>query len=282
MMVLLKLGSLCLLPLSAQEIPVDHHISGNDPIEIEADTSIICNEKQGQCVATGNAVAIRGKFKVNADKLTLHFQTVGKKHEMTHLTAHGHVVMSSPTQRAYGDNAHYDAGLDRLKLTGKNLKLEDEKGHLVARDSIEYWNKKQQGYAYGDAVAVFPKKQQLMKADTLVAHFRNAPGQESRQELDHIDALGNVFVSSPEEIITADNATYFADAELAELKDNVTITKGENQIHGGYATFNMKTNVAQLYGGKPGSKKTKRIHGLIIPKDAKTAHSTSLMKKSDK
>jgi lipopolysaccharide export system protein LptA len=283
-MIIKSLFSLCLSTVWAQNIPLDSGQKGNLPVTIEADVSVVCDDHKGQCVATGNAEAVRGTFKVNADTLVLHFEKTGSSHDVTALSAHGHVVMSTPSEKAYGDDAHYDMAQDRLKMTGHNLKLETDKQTLTARDSLEYWRPEQKGIAYGDAVAIFPEKKQLLKADTLEAYFRSVPGAEDKdkQELDHIEAINNVFLSSPEEIITGDRGTYHAKAEFAEIFDNVTLTKGENQIEGAYATFNVKTSVGQLYGSRPGDKNGKRIHGLIIPKDAKKARGSSLVKKKEK
>ena len=160
---ILKLLPLIIASAQAQEIQYDQDSTKDLPVEIEADNSIICNEHQGQCVATGNAVAIRGSFRVNADTLILHFKTVNKKQETTHLSAHGHVVMSTPNEKAYGDDAVYDLGTEKLKLTGSNLKLVTKDQILEAKDSLEYWRGTQQGFAIGEAVAIFPARKQIVE-----------------------------------------------------------------------------------------------------------------------
>ncbi|MBY0500818.1 MAG: hypothetical protein K2P93_02305 [Alphaproteobacteria bacterium] len=247
----------------------------NSPIIIEAEDSVVCDETAHKCVATGLAKAQKGTSTVYGDVLTVYF-TEGKERDITAMTADGHVRMETPTEKAYGDHAHYDVALDRVRLTGGNLKIVTPKEVLTARDSIEYWHTKNQGIARGNAVAQFPEKEELVQADTLVAYF--LPSSEKpeegkkKQEIDRVEAEGNMLASGPKGIVTGERGVYFGKTNMVEVFNNVKVTQGGNVIEGGYARANLETNVAEMYTHPPHitpSGAPKRISGIIIPKDAK-------------
>ncbi|MBS0272428.1 MAG: hypothetical protein JSR85_07275 [Proteobacteria bacterium] len=251
------------------------------PIIIEADESVVCDEMANKCVATGNAKAQKATNTVYGDVLTLYF-TEGREREITSMTADGHVRMETPTEQAFGDHAHYDIKLDRVLMTGGNLKILTPKETITARDSIEYWHTENKGIARGNAVAVFPEKEELVQADTLVAYFKsssNTPEKSDKSEkdneklaIDRVEAEGNMLASGPKGVVTGDRGIYTAKSHIVEVFNNVKVTQGENVIEGGYARHNLNTNVAEMFTHPPhvsqeGPKK--RISGIILPKDAK-------------
>jgi len=245
------------------------------PIIIEAEDSVVCDETAHKCVATGLAKAQKGTSIVYGDVLTVYF-TEGKERDITVLTADGHVRMETPTEKAYGDHAHYDVALDRIRLTGGNLKIVTPKEVLTARDSIEYWHTKNQGIARGNAVAQFPEKQEIVSADTLVAYFipsseKTEEGKEKLQ-IDRVEAEGNMLASGPKGAITGDRGVYFGKTDMVEVFNNVKVSQGGNIIEGGYARANLKTNLAEMFAYPPHttpSGNLKRISGIIIPKSVK-------------
>lgn len=255
-----------------------NHLSNNKnefPVIIEAEESVVCDETAQKCVATGSASAQRGTSTVYGDVLTVYF-TEGKKREITSMTADGHVRMETPTEKAYGEHAHYDIALDRIILTGGNLKIITQKEILTARDSIEYYHTENKGIARGNAIAQFPEKKQLVQAETLVAYFK--PSSEKSEEgkekvdLDRVEAEGNVLALGPKGNVTGNRAIYSEKTKRIEVFNNVKITQDKNIIEGEYALFNLETNVAEMYTHPPHTSQTgspKRIHGMIIPTSAK-------------
>jgi len=182
----------------------------DSPIVIDADKTIVCDETAHKCVATGNAKAQNGTSIVYGDVLTVYF-TEGKQREITEVTAEGHVRMETPNEKAYGEHAHYDVALDRVLMTGGNLKIETPKETLTARDSIEYWHKENKGVARGQAVARFPEKGQFAKADLMVAYFvpsseKSVDGKEEL-EIDRILMTGGTLkIVTPKESLSANNS----------------------------------------------------------------------------
>ena len=200
------------------------------------------------------------------------------------MTADGHVRMETPTEKAYGEHAHYDVALDRIILTGGNLKIVTSKEILTARDSIEYYHGENKGIARGNALAQFPEKEQLVQADTLVAYFKPAAEKtitekkEQKEEgkeniaLKRVEAEGNILASGPKGVVTGDRGVYLEQTKTIEVFNNVKITQDKNVIEGEYAKFNLDTNVAEMYTQPPHTSQTKpskRISGIIMPKSAK-------------
>ncbi len=247
----------------------------DSPVIIEAEESVVCDELARKCVAKGLAKAQKGINTVYGDLLTVYFS---EERDITSMTADGHVRMETPTEKAYGEHAHYDVALDRVLLTGGNLKIVTPKETLTARDSIEYWHSKNQGIARGHAVAQFPEKEEVIEADTLIAYFKpSSEGIEEKREklaLDRVEAEGNILASGPKGIVTGDRGVYSSQTEIVEVYDNVTLTQGQNVIKGGYGQFDFKRNVAEVFPQPPHlSQKegNKRISGIIFSKDAEKA-----------
>lgn len=247
----------------------------DSPIIIEAENSVVCDETANKCVATGNASANKGTNTVYGDVLTVFFKE-GKEREIIALTADGHVRMETPQDKAFGDHAHYDVALDRVLLTGGNLKILTPKESLTARDSIEYWHSNNKGIARGQATAIFPEKEELIQADTLVAYFN--PSSERTEEnkekksIEKVEAEGHMLASSPKSVVTGDRGVYSAKDHLVEVFNNVKVMQGENVIEGGYARHNLETNVAEMFTDPPHVSQSgpkKRLSGIIIPKEAK-------------
>lgn len=243
------------------------------PIVIEAEDNVVCDETAHKCVATGKAKAQKGTNTVFGDILTVYFT---EDQDITSVTADGHVRMETPTETAYGQHAHYDVALDRVLMTGGNLKIVTPKENLTAKDSIEYWHTENKGIARGHAIATFPEKGELIQADTLVAYFK--PSAEKTEEgkekmaIDHVDAEGNMLASSPKGVITGDRGVYFANTHMVEIFNNVKLTQDDNIIEGGYARHNLQSNVAEMFTQPPNitqEKPIKRIQGIINSKDAK-------------
>ncbi len=261
--------SLC----QAQVLDQLNNNKDDSPLIIDAEKSVVCDEVAQKCVATGDAKAQKGTNTVFGDVLTVYFT---KDRDITSVTADGHVRMESPTETAYGEHAIYDLALDRVLMTGGNLKIVTPKETLTARDSIEYWHSKNKGIARGKAMAIFPDKKEMVQADTLVAFFKSSPEktQDGKETLtlDRVEAEGNVLASGPKGIITGKRGHYSAQTHIVEVFENVKVIQGGNVIQGEHGIQNLNTNFAEIYPTLPGASQTgpaKRISGIIYPKDAK-------------
>lgn len=115
-----------------------------------------------------------------------------------------------------------------------------------------------------------------LKADTLKVHYRQksatagakptaqkapAPAQdESMGAISRIEAIGNVFVSSPTETAQGETGDYDVDKKVVVLVGNVVITRGQSVLRGNRATVDMITGRSTMEVA-PGQ----RVRGLFVP-----------------
>jgi len=232
---------------------------GDDPVTIEADDGIEWVRDDKLYIARGNAKAVRGTLTVSADTLTAAYRakdTGGS--EVYRLEALGNVVIVSAEDRAVGDRAVYDIDQQVIVLTGEGLSFKSGIDTITARDSLEYWETRQLAVARGDATA--RREGQRIDADVLTAHFGEGPNGENR--IEQVDALGNVVITTPEEVVHGDEGVYDVLREVATLEGDVRVTRGENQLNGERAVVNLKTGVSRML---PGSKAGGRVKGLFTP-----------------
>jgi lipopolysaccharide export system protein LptA len=242
-------------------------------------------------IARGAARAVRGGVTIDSDLLLARYRPrggapaearppsegPGGASEIWRLEAEGTVVITTATDRAEGDRAIYDLDQTVMVLTGRNLRLTSPDNVLTARDSVEYWPQRRMAVARGDAVVV-TKDDKRVRADVLVAHFREAPAQAagaprpqptrpaaenapgSDSNLEKVEAFGRVEIRTAEEVVRGDTGVYTPPNGLALLRGNVTIVRGNNTLTGCEAIVNMQTGISQLVAC-PGD----RVRGIIVP-----------------
>ncbi len=239
----------------------------NTPIEIHADQGIEWQQGAQAYIARGNASAKQGDVTVVADQLIAYYRNNSSGGtDVWRIDAQGNVRIASPAQSAHGDKAVYDVDNGVLVLTGKAVRLDTANERITARDSLEYWDKKNLAVARGDALAVRGDKK--LRADVMTAHFTNGTVPQAGKDktksesgrLTQIDAFNNVVVTGPTEVVRGNQGVYYADSAIAVLTGNVRITRGQNQLNGERAEVNMNTGVSKLTGGG-------RVGGYFVPED---------------
>jgi len=274
------------LPAAAQSI--DFASQQGLPVEVYADQGLELSQDAKTMIARGNAKATRGRVTVSADTLTAFYR---EKHpvagdtkpaapvptpasakpsgdsmaggsEVWRLTADGHVVIFTDTQHAYGDHADYNIDEAVVVLTGKNLRMTSGNDLVTARDSLEYWEKRQQAVARGNAVATQGDKK--IRADTLVADY--GPDQNKKTVLRHASGFDNVVITTPNEIVTGNRTDYDPQAGIVTVTGAVKMTRGQNQLEGEYAVVNLNTGISRLFPNAPGVVgHDSRVRGLLVP-----------------
>jgi lipopolysaccharide export system protein LptA len=254
----LPLAALIAAPALAQGLGLA--AGGSDqPIQVEADQGIEWRRDQNLYVARGNARASRGGVTVHGDTLTARYRPKGESGSEIHqLEAEGNVRITSASETIVADRAVYDADQGVLVMTGKALKLTTRQDVITARDSLEYWEKRQLAVARGAAEAVRDKRR--VKADVLSAQLAEGPGKEMK--LRRVDAFGNVDVRTDQEVARGDKGVYLVDQGTATLIGGVRITRGQNQLNGEVAEVNLNTGVSRLLSGPQGSS---RVRALVVP-----------------
>lgn len=230
------------------------------PIEIHADNGIEWQQTAQAYIARGNARAAQGNAVVHADTLVAYYRKGAQGGtEIWRIDADGHVRIAAPGQEAFGDKAVYDVENGVLVLTG-NVRLVTATERISARDSLEYWDKRNLAVARGDAVAI--RGNNRLRADVMTAHFER--GETEKAALKRIDAFDNVVITSPAEIVHGNRGVYNVETAIAVISGNVRITRGDSQLNGGRAEVNLNTGVSRLVAGGG-----ERVRGYFVPNDSK-------------
>ena len=266
-------------------------LSQGGPIEVTARDGIEWRQHEQLVIARGAARAVRGGVTIDADLLLARYRPrggapaetrppsegPGGASEIWRLEAEGNVVITTATDRAEGDSAIYDLDQAVMVLTGRNLRLTSPDNVLTAQDSVEYWPEKRMAVARGDAVVV-TKDDRRVRADVLVAYFREAPtepvaapspqptrgagagtpGQGSN--LEKVEAYGRVEIRTPEEVVRGDTGVYTPPNSIARLLGNVRIVRGDNVLTGCEAIVNMDTGISRLVACP-----NVPVRGIIVP-----------------
>jgi lipopolysaccharide export system protein LptA len=262
------------------------------PVEINADQGIEWRRDDQVYIARGNATAKRGDITVRADTLTAHYRPVeGGGTDIYRLDAVGGVVITSPSSKAVGDNGVYDVDNAILVLKGGALKMISQDYTVTARDSLEYWDRRQMAVARGDALVVNQDKR--LSADIVTAFFtddtqlgepggktqtakraakkeaknqgQDAAGADQNQ-IRRIEGFTNVHISTPGQIATGDRGVYDVESGIATLFGSVKITREDNQLNGEYGEVNLDTGVSRMLSGPPGATGPQPVRGLFSPK----------------
>lgn len=260
------------------------------PLEIYADQGLELAQDSKTVIGRVNAKAIRGRVTVTGDVLTAHYRekavvpgqtpapapapapkanktdkddNQGGGNEVWRVEADGHVSIATPTQAAYGDHADYNIDDAVVVLTGKDLKLLTPTDIVTAKDSLEYWEHRQQAVARGGAVAVRAEKR--IQADILVADF--AQNAEKQMAMQRAHGYNHVILTTPREVVTGDRADYNVETGIVTVTGSVKITREDNQVNGGYAVVNLNTGISRIFPVPPGAAEgaDQRVKALFVP-----------------
>ncbi len=239
----------------------------NKPLEVTADDSLEWHRNELYFRARKNVKAVQGTTTLYSDVLTAKYREGTKSSmEIYNIRADGNVKIISAQSKAYGDKATYRVDKGYAVLTGNNLRIVSDGQTVTARDKFEYWVNAGKLIALGDAVAV--REGDRIVADKMIAIFTESNGKRTLKSL---EALGNVVITTPEEELKGDRATYDAASTTAVLHDNIVITRGPNVLEGTKAELNTTTNVSKIFGGiTDGGEGGGRVRGIFYPQSAES------------
>lgn len=264
----LVIWTLVLAAAGAQAQGLSGLTGGDDgPLRIEADEGIEWRRNEQVYIARGNAVARRESVTVHGERLIAHYRdrAGGDDTEIHRIEAIGDVRIVGDNETAYGDRGVYDVDKAVVVLTGDDLRLVTGEETITAEDSLEYWEARNLAVARGNAVAV--RGDRRVRADVLTAHFQgdSDDGAADARAVSRIEAFDNVQIASPQSFARGDKAVYDTRSRVATLIGNVKISRGENQLNGGWAEVNLETGVSRLRGAPPDSGRAARVQGLLAP-----------------
>jgi lipopolysaccharide export system protein LptA len=267
--------------------------SGSGPLEVYADQGLEVLQDAKMIIARGNTRSVRGNVTLTADVQIAHYRDkqpaagkaappakeaepkpspekpaagddpMGSNSEVWRVEADGKVVIFTATQTAYGDHADYNIDEAVVVLTGNDLHVVTPTDLITAKDSLEYWEQRHQTVARGKAVEVRGDKR--IQADVLVADF--AENENKQMAIQQAHGYDHVILTTPTEVVTGDKADYLVETGIVTVTGSVKITRGDNQLNGGYAVVNLNTGISQLYPEPPArvAGKGKQVTGLLVP-----------------
>ncbi len=145
----------------------------------------------------------------------------------------------------------------------------------ISADSLEVRQKENTAIFQGNVIAAQGRIR--LRADRVSVHYRPraSTGVAGAIEgaISKLDAVGNVFISSPTETAQGKTGVYDVDNKLVSLRGDVVLTRGENVLRGGRLVINLATGVTTMDGGTSGAKgaakPSGRVRGVFHP-DQKT------------
>ncbi len=231
----------------------------NKPLKITADDSLEWHRNERYFKAKKNVRASQGQTTLFSDILTAKYRdNKGGGMSIYIIQADGNVEIISPQSKAYGDKAIYNVDKAYAIMTGGNLRLISDDQNVTARDKFKYWINDQKLEAIGKAKAV--RLGDTLEADKIIALFTK--DKQGKQALKTLEAIGNVVITTPDEILTGDKAIYKTSTDIAQLIGNVKITRGPNIVNGEKAQVNLKTNISKIFGS---NKESGRVRAIFHP-----------------
>jgi lipopolysaccharide export system protein LptA len=118
-----------------------------------------------------------------------------------------------------------------------------------------------------------------LRADILKIYYKPTPGAAKPggtgancgNELDHMEAIGQVYYVTPERRIHGDNAVYDKAADTMVITGDVIAIDGQNVARGARMVIKVSTNDGRMESGGAGTKsKPGRVRTVIYPKQDQT------------
>jgi lipopolysaccharide export system protein LptA len=139
----------------------------------------------------------------------------------------------------------------------------------ITADSLEVMQNQQIATFLGNVDAV--QGDLVLTSDQLRVHYRGGGESEpgvTAGSIRRIEAMGNVFMSSPEETAQGEFGVYDVDGALLTLEGSVVLTRDENVVRGERLEIDLATGRSQMFaavpstaGGAPGQ----RVKAVFVP-----------------
>ena len=148
----------------------------------------------------------------------------------------------------------------------------------VTSDSLEVMQQQNKAIFTGHVVAI--QANTRLTADKMTVFYasgsdkktsKKSTGKDNPQgAIKKIDAVGNVFLATPEETASGASGVYDVEHQEIHLNDQVTLTRGKNILKGDKLVYNFATghSVVSSNGGETKAGKG-RVHALFVPEDSK-------------
>lgn len=240
---------------------------GSSDIQVFADNGMDWLSDSNRVIAHGNAKAIRGTTTVTADTLTAYYRQGPSGNEIWRVDADGHVVITTPTERATGVKGIYDLDKAVFVLRGGPAELFTPTNYFHAFDTLEYWENEHMAVLRGHALAEQVIQHKTIEADTLVAHFKDrdqeggaGAGKDAKSApVKSKPAPAKPVPAAPAQAGGAAKAKAGAapgapdsqgslELRTADAYDHVIITTPDEVVTGDRGTYDAETGIATVSG----------------------------------
>lgn len=187
------------------------------PLTIDSRDGMHCDREKQFCTAEGQVVVKKGEYEMYAKKAKAFMRRNNEgKNEINRIEAYDDIrFFGINGETSTSDSAIYDLDQQKLELT-------PSKGKQVILWKDDY----------------------ILKASHLEIYFRQ--DESEKYSLDHIDATGQVALSSPEELVEGDKAVFTPNDNMIIVTGDVRVTKEEGQLRGKYAKVNVDTKFSEV------------------------------------
>lgn len=254
--------------------------SNKAPLEINAQNGMICSQDKRRCTASGPVVSTKGSSVLKSEKLVVYFKDKSSpkaeksddnpQQDVEKIEAIGHVHFfdtrgaAQKGVEARGHYALYQEEEGKLTLEGHPI-LKDSQTLISGGNRVIFYEKAQRAEIIGRSTV--KRDDKLMQADMFNVYFtKNETGQLT---FDRVEAHGNVLISTPTEIAKAKRGVYANTTQVAELFDDVVITRVEGQLRGNYGRYDMVSGQSQLFQDQGPHEHAKQIQAILSPKALK-------------
>lgn len=102
-----------------------------------------------------------------------------------------------------------------------------------------------------------------LRANRLDAYFEGEGGNALAGGVDRIEAVGEVYFVTPEQVARGDRAVFDVGASTLTVTGDVILSQGRNVMTGSRLVYNTETGQARMEGGQtPGGR---RVQGVFYP-----------------
>lgn len=197
------------------------------------------------------ATVTKGKDVLKGDELTAFFKDT-KKFEIDKAYSKGHTELYSGGKKAFADNGVYDAAKGQMKLID-NVKIVDTSGYVATAKNGLYDLSKKTFTLENDV--------RIVKGTNVIT----APKAIYFETKDELRFYGGVTVKQESGTAVADSGVYYIKKNIAELENNVVLTKDGNAVRGDKAISDFNTSQSRLIAKNGG-----RISGKLLESSFKS------------
>lgn len=134
----------------------------------------------------------------------------------------------------------------------------------INADSLEVQQDNNLAIFSGNVIAA--QGDMRLKAQTLKVYYRRSEGGATQGEatISRIDAIGGVFLSSPNETAQGAVGVYDVENRVVTLSGSVVLTRGDNVIRGERLVLDLTTGRSRV-DGVAASGRQERVRALFVP-----------------